>query len=374
MEPGWIALNIVLFVGLLVLAARYFWKDRRCHLLRIVGVLLLAVFFSLEVVRIINEGKDVWNVTFTSIAPPVFLFVAYQEYLSYRWDEDHDSLKWLVGIAGLIYYSFDRIPQMTAAITYVVAAQSVWFGQMFGYGNEWFVEPSDVHWGHQPISVGISSMTDHEAPVNIILGCTGIEAIVIFVGAALATQLVRDPWLVYRDPGTPGLLRLRSMSPRERSLRVLLYAVSIVWVGNLLRNVLIVYLVDPAGPYGWDFDVVHGDLAKTMSFVILLGLAFVTFNLMPEMLDNISGIVDLVKRKSPEEREEEARRKEREKGEGKAEGKAEEKTEEEVGGKDESETEDAEDTGDEGSAREGEPKASASDVGGPGRDAPRDEV
>ena len=92
MEPGWIALNIVLFVGLFVLAAGYFWKDRRCHLLRIVGVLMLAVFFSLEVVRIINEGKDVWNVTFTSIAPPVFLFVAYQEYLSYRWD-DHLSLR-----------------------------------------------------------------------------------------------------------------------------------------------------------------------------------------------------------------------------------------------------------------------------------------
>ena len=315
MEPGWIALNIVLFVGLFVLAAGYFWKDRRCHLLRILGVLLLAAFFSIEVVRIINEGKDVWNITFTSIAPPVFLFVAYQEYLSYRWDEDHDSLKWLVGtawIAGIIYYSFDRIPQMTAAINYVVAAQSVWFGQMFGYGNEWFVEPSDVHWGHQPLSVGISSMTDHEAPVNIILGCTGIEAIVIFVGAALATQLIRDPWLVYKNPGTPRLLRLRSMSPRERMLRVLLYAISIVWVGNLLRNVLIIYLVDPLGPFGWDFDVVHGDLAKSMSFIILLGLAFVTFNLMPEMLDNISGIAGLAKRKSPEEREEEARKKKEE--------------------------------------------------------------
>ncbi len=310
MEASWIVLNTVLFVGLFVLAVGFFWNDRRCHLLRIVGVLMLAVFFSLEVVRIIEEGKDLWNVTFTSIAPPVFLFVAWQEWLSYKWDEDHPSLKWLVGtawIAGLIYYSFDRIPQMTAAITYVVAAQSVWFGQMFGYGNEWFVEPSDIHWGSQPISVGISSMTEHEAPVNIILGCTGIEAIVIFVGAALATQLIRDPWLVYKNPDTPKLLRLRSMSPKERMARVLLYAISIVWVGNLLRNVLIIYLVDPLGPYGWEFDVVHGDLAKSMSFFILLGLAFVTFNLMPEMLDNISGIGGLARRKSPEEREREAR-------------------------------------------------------------------
>jgi exosortase/archaeosortase family protein len=311
MEPAWIIMNIVLFGGLFTLAGGYLWKDRRAHLLRIGGVLLLAVFFTYEIFRIIDEGKDLWNVTFTSIAPPVFVFVAYQEYLSYRWDEDNPSLRWLVGtawIAGLIYYGFDRIPQMTAAIVYVVAAQSIWFGQMFGYGNEFSV--GSIHWDGEPLSVSIDN-----APVNIILGCTGIEAIVIFVGAALATQLERDPWAVYRNPDVPKFLRLRSMSMEERMTRALLYAISIVWVGNLLRNVLIIYLVDPNGPYGWEFDFVHSDLAKTFSFGILLGLAFVTFNLIPEMLDNISGIRDLTKRKSPEERELERKAKEEEKAE-----------------------------------------------------------
>jgi exosortase/archaeosortase family protein len=290
--------NIILFGGLLTLAAGYFWEDRKRHLLRIVGSLLLALFFVHEVVRIVDEGKDLWNISFTAMAAPVFIFVAWQEHLSYLWDEDNDSLKWVVGTAfaaGLIYYAFDRIPAFSAAIIWVTAAQSVWMGQMFGYGLDMSV--GATIWGPDHVAVDIVN-----ANVRIILACTGIEAIVIFVGAIFATQTVRDPWASYRDPDKPGLLRLRSMSQRERVARALLITISVIWVGNLIRNVMIIYLVDERG---MDFEFVHGDIGKSMSFVILLVLAFVTFNLIPEMLDNISGIVDLVNRKSPEERRQE---------------------------------------------------------------------
>ena len=76
-----------------------------------------------------------------------------------------------------------------------------------------------------------------------------------------------------------------------------------------------------------------------MSFVILLALAFITFNLMPEMLDNISGIADLVSRKSPEERRQEALKKEKTEREKKEKGDADDdEAEDEV----EEETEDEE--------------------------------
>jgi len=287
--------NVVLFAGLIALAAGYFERGNRCHLYRILGLLLLAVFFSGEIVRIIREGKDLWNVTFTALTPPIFLFVAWQEWLSYTWHEDHRSLRWLVGtawIAGLIYYTFARIPAMTAGLVYLTASQTIWFGQMFGYG--WDFRIGAVNWADDPLSVGIKG-----SPVNIILGCTGIEAIVIFVGAILATQLVADPWAGYRNADSPKFLRYRAMSGHERVARALLYTMSIIWVGNLVRNVGIIYLVDVKG---WDFDVVHGDIGKGSSFIILLVLAFVTFNLLPEMLDNISGLYDLRARLSPEER------------------------------------------------------------------------
>jgi len=273
--------------------------------------LMLAIFFIYEVLRIIDEGKDVWNISFTAIAAPVFIFVAWQEYLSYRWDEDNDSLKWIVGtafIAGLIYYSFDRIPALTAAITWVTAAESIWMGQMLGYG--WDMTVGGIFWGPDHISVDIVN-----ANVRIILACTGIEAIVIFVGAIYATQMTRDPWAILRNPNKPGLLRLRSMSQKERMTRALLITVSVIWVGNLIRNVMIIYLVDERG---MDFEFVHSDIGKSMSFVILLVLAFITFNLIPEMLDNISGIIDLVNRKSPEERRQEELERQREKEDGDA--------------------------------------------------------
>lgn len=305
MAPVSLLMNIVLFGGLFILAGGYFWKDRSCHLLRIVGSLLLAVFFVYEVVRIYEEGKDLWNISFTAMAAPVFIFVAWQEYLSWRWDEDNESLKWITGtafVAGLIYYGFDRIPALSAGIIWVTASESVWMGQMLGYG--WDMAVGSVIWGPDHIAVDIEN-----ASVRIILACTGIEAIVIFVGAIFATQMRNDPWSDYRNPDSPKWARLRAMSPKERATRALFITTSVIWVGNLLRNVMIIYLVEEKG---WDFDFVHADLGKSLSFIILLVLAFVTFNLIPEMLDNISGIVDLVNRKSPEERraeEEEKRRK-----------------------------------------------------------------
>jgi exosortase/archaeosortase family protein len=299
MDATGLALNIVLFGGLFTLAAGYYLRDRRCHLLRIVGFVLLTVFFTLEVVRIVREGKDVWNVAFTAFAPPIFVFVAWQEYLSYLWNEDHRSLRWLTGtawMAGLIYYGFDRIPVMTAGIIYVVAGQTIWLGQMFGYGADFRIE--GINWEREDLSVSITN-----SPVSIILGCTGIEAIVIFVGAILATRLELDPWAAYREADAPKFVYYRLMSGKERMARALIYTISIIWVGNLIRNVAIIYLVDVKG---WDFDFVHGDLGKGSSFVILLVLAFVTFNLLPEMLDNISGLYDLRNRLSPEERAAEA--------------------------------------------------------------------
>jgi exosortase/archaeosortase family protein len=337
MDTLYLLMNIVLYGGLFTLAGGYFLKDRRTHLLRIAGSLLLALFFAYEVVRIIHAGKDAWNVTFTAMAAPVFVFVAWQEYLSYRWDEDNESLKWITGtafVAGLIYYSFDRIPALSAGIIWVTAAESIWMGQLFGYGSNLAV--GQVFW-EPHVAVDIT-----HASVRIILACTGIEAVVIFVGAIFATQMRDDPWSDYRDPDQPKFLRLRAMSPKERAMRAMLITTSVIWVGNLLRNVMIIYLVEEKG---WDFDFVHADLGKSLSFVILLVLAFVTFDLMPEMLDNISGIADLVRRKSPEERRQEELEKLRAEEE-EADGKA-EKEEGDLDGEDVDETEEEGTEGDE---------------------------
>jgi hypothetical protein len=127
-------------------------------------------------------------------------------------------------------------------------------------------------------------------------------------------------------------------------------------VGNLVRNVGIIYLVDVKG---WDFDFVHGDIGKGSSFIILLVHAFVTFNLLPEMLDNISGLYDLRNRLSPEERaklEAEKTAKERAVGEG---------AEKEGDGKDGKD-------GKDGQACHGKSEGEDGDGGGPPPDADDD--
>ena len=127
--------------------------------------------------------------------------------------------------------------------------------------------------------------------ISIILACTGIEAIVIFLGAFIAFEPRKEPWKGYKKVSrtVKGYMK---MSSRERRVRALLYTIPPIWVLNIVRNVSIIYLVDNNIT---SFDVAHGYAGKAFSFLVLLALAMIVFDLVPEIYDDLLDLYRLGK-------------------------------------------------------------------------------
>ncbi len=114
----------------------------------------------------------------------------------------------------------------------------------------------------------------NNVPVTIIFACTAIQSIVLFVGMI----------------GT-----LPRVSPKRKALGLLLTVVPIYFL-NLIRNAGVVYMV---GSGMTSFEMAHNVIGKTGSLLALIVLLFITFKIVPELYDEIIGIIDLPKRKGP---------------------------------------------------------------------------
>jgi exosortase/archaeosortase family protein len=125
--------------------------------------------------------------------------------------------------------------------------------------------------------------------ISIILACTAIEAMVIFLGAFVTVEPRKDPWTAYKKI-TPRMRSYQKMSGRERKARALVYTLVPIWVGNLVRNMAIIWLVNNTG---MSFDVAHGYIGKGFSFLVLLVLAMVVFDLVPEIYDDLLDLYHL---------------------------------------------------------------------------------
>ena len=84
---------------------------------------------------------------------------------------------------------------------------------------------------------------------------------------------------------------------KRKSLGLLVTVVPIYFL-NLIRNASVVYMV---GSGIVSFELAHNVIAKIGSLLALILLLFVTFKIIPELYDEIIGILDLTKRKGPVE-------------------------------------------------------------------------
>jgi archaeosortase A (PGF-CTERM-specific) len=211
-------------------------------------------------------------------ALPVFLFLAYHESLSYRWNEEFQPLRFLATgafWAAGIYFVVDRIPAISSGLIDVVANHTAFLlnGINPGYGvgalnlqgNTW-VWRTNAEEIYAPITRGGKDI------VNIILACTAIQGITIT--AALV-------------PGTSD--------PLKRKALVLAILVPTTYVMNLVRNVVVIHFYVA----GDEWEFVHNGYGKGLSFLVLMVLMLVAFWLLPELYLNINGLFELPWRKKP---------------------------------------------------------------------------
>jgi archaeosortase A (PGF-CTERM-specific) len=198
---------------------------------------------------------------------PSFLYFseAYHEWLSIKRNDHVSCLNWIAGgtfLAGIIYFTIENgiIPGLRDWFIEIVAAQTCDVLHLFG------VNVSRIH----------DLIIYNNIPVTIIFACTAIQSMVLFVGMIGALPRV-------------GLKR--------KALGLLATVVPIYFL-NLIRNAGVVYMV---GSGMTSFEMAHNVIGKTGSLLALILLLFITFKIVPELYDEIIGIIDLPKRKGPVE-------------------------------------------------------------------------
>ncbi|WP_455391828.1 archaeosortase A [[Eubacterium] cellulosolvens] len=305
---------VILFVGLVLLFAGFLLKDRRpSHLILILGWVLFGVFWLLQVPHFIELG-DSFNAVFCFLGFVLFLYFSFHEVLNVRWNEYLYSLNYIAGVsavAGIFYYLFERVEPLTKGLIYIVASQSVWVLRLFGVdtGLGEFGTSVDT----SEISLGVTG-----TGIGIILACTGIQSIAIFVGILIVTKSDRSLWAPWTKrflkkdmPEKIKYSRLRrwlwerkkvrlrkvlKMTDRGRFIRVFLVTIPVIYVLNIFRNALIIWGTKNEVLGTNTFNIAHNYLSKGLSLVVLIILLFIVFELLPEALEGIMGLLDLPKR------------------------------------------------------------------------------
>lgn len=265
-EENKLFFGIPLFISLVLLLVGFFLKkDRIGNVIRIFAWMIFSFFWSTQINNLyFGEDGDIVNAFLCIVGIYVLFYIAYHEWLSIKRKENVDCLSWIAGAgaaAGLIYFGIDMTPlQMWLRET--VAAQSAWVLNIFT-GNV-YQKGIDIRW--------------EQASIGIIFACTAVQSMVIFVGMILPLAKVDV----------------------KRKIYGLLVTVLPVYLLNLVRNALVVYLT---GVYGLDFfPTAHNIIGKGGSLIALVILLLIAVKIIPEVFDEIICLIDLHKRNGPIER------------------------------------------------------------------------
>jgi len=281
--------NACIGLGVILLGAGWLeYGKKEGHLLAIVGWQALGVYWMMEVGNYLYlHPEDPTNVILYAPALALFSVFSIYEWKAYNGGEPRRSLKFIAGltfVASGTYFLFAKVPPFATGLIWITAAQTSALVNLLGMSTS-LGSPA-----YDPASAEIL-IPVLGSGISIILACTAIEAIVIFLGAFVTVEPRSDPWKAYKKL-SPRMKRYQKMSGRERKARALLYTIVPIWVLNLVRNVAIIWIVNNTEI---SFEVAHGYIGKGFSFLVLLGLAMVVFDLVPEIYDDLLDLYRLGK-------------------------------------------------------------------------------
>jgi len=303
-----IASLILLIISLAFIGTGYFFKKNMRHVFLAGGELLFGLFWLTYVPEYINKG-DYVNLLFCLAALPFFGYIAYHEYLCFKREEELKPLDWIAGTAffgATIYFAFAYIRPLHQALVYAVAYKSAAVATLFGY----FAEPANPAW-RSTFEYAVPLYHNGYGNIQIVLACTGIQAIALFIGFIISTRPDRDLWIDWAKLNrkivkkklktAQGFKRFRlelvkrnldSLMGRSNWQRValaILYTIPVIYGTNLLRNAALIYVVYEDK---LEFELAHNYLTKIMSLALMLFMLLVIFDVLPELQENFLGLLD----------------------------------------------------------------------------------
>ncbi len=306
MDVNYILLRILVFTSIALLIVG--WRKRTTigHTAAMAGWLLFGLFWLLTIPHFLEKDEPV-NAIYCFLGFPLFLFILYHEHLSIRWGDDPDSLSFMAGTVGMsagMYFMIDTFPQVAGFFVWLTAIETAGFLSLFGYeARAGGISYDDI--------VRVPIFHGEQRGISIILACTAIQSIVIFIAAIWTTRVKQDPMKIFSFRVPTGLATLFGYEKTERTYKEMttllsrkwaafLITVPIILLLNIVRTAAVIYLVYEGHV---DFEMAHNWLSRWGSMFVLIVLAYIMFDLLPELHDNIVGIPLLVKRKIPENRD-----------------------------------------------------------------------
>jgi archaeosortase A (PGF-CTERM-specific) len=260
-------LQVPVALALILLGFGFFIKKNHLgNKLKIAGWIVFAFYWSTQPSTLyFSEDGDIFNAVLCGIGVFVLSYIAYHEWLSIERKKDLSCLNWIAGaacVAGIIYFGTERIPFIYMWLRETVAAHSGWFLQLVT--------------GENVVVNGVNILYK-KSWLILIFACTGVQAMVIFVGMILPLPKVNI----------------------KRKIFGLIITVVPVYILNFMRMAMVSFLV---GNGITDFSTAHNYIAKAGSLVVLIILLLFVVKIIPEIMDEIFCLTDLHKRNGPIEK------------------------------------------------------------------------
>ncbi len=224
------------------------------------GILGGAAWFIFAIACLVKipdflSAKDYFNTTVFSLA--VVFFTLFAIAVVRRNSDILREVTAFSAVACIAYFPFVFIPFLNSLIITKTAELSVHLGNMLGF----------------PLKLDGRCIELNGKTVHIILACTAIESLALFTGATLGIK-----------------------ADRKRKIKAFLASVPVIYILNLFRNVFVAVSYG----YSWfgedSFYIAHNVIAKFLSLMALICIAYIVFSILPELLDLIYNLKDEIVR------------------------------------------------------------------------------
>ncbi len=101
------------FLGMGLLGFGALWRDERNHWPRIAGWILFGLYWPFKA-QYFLAAEDPFNAAIALAAPLLTGYIAYHEYLSWKWGERPVALTWLAGATFVAATSYFVLFEITA--------------------------------------------------------------------------------------------------------------------------------------------------------------------------------------------------------------------------------------------------------------------
>lgn len=273
-EPG-VNLFIWVSIAALVVAAVADYRGHRTLAVPVAsaGWVVFGIFWGTMLPYFIGIGSPVQTI----LALAGIVLSVYTGYLLYTGRDSLLLLSRAVGLMGLVYLPAATIAPIRNWLIELVAVQALWGIELFGYEPQLTTAGTSagIDYGATRNVFDWEHITGDSYSVYIVFACTGLGAISVFTGLIASIS-----------------------APLRRKAVAIAAAVGIIWVLNLVRNVLVVlasqlqwfdtpFLTATIGPHigsmRLSYFISHTLLAQPLAVVVLIGLTYFVLRLVPEV-------------------------------------------------------------------------------------------